>query len=254
MKRVLALLLCLTLLHFMPVVHAESGVSFTMSDADIREDRLFDLTVYAQTDIPLSAALFSISYDQSLAEFRGVTAEKPFKTAFYDTGNEIRVSVLSADGVASDGNAALFSLKFKSLQAGSFSVDYTVSECVDHHAAYMPVGACTSGSVTITGDSAAQSTASSYVADSGAKNAKSNKTSGASAKSKPKSTAAADHTAEKEPTWKSLGTLSDVSRRDTTMPIERVAQIFALCGAVAVAALICFQLWRRKRPGKTPKK
>lgn len=251
MKRVLALLLCLTLLLFMPVVGAESGVSFTMSDANIREDRLFDLTVSAQTDRPLSAALFAISFDKSLAEFRGVTAEKPFKTAFYDTGDEIRVSVLSADGVVSDGKTALFSLKFKSLQTGSFTVDYTVSECVDDHAAYMPVAACTSGSVTITGNSTVRSAASSKAAGSSSESSKSSKTSAASAKSKPKATSAAEPSAE-EPTWKSLGMLSDISRRDITMPNERVAQIFALCGAIAIAALICFQLWRRKR--KSPKK
>ena len=251
MKRVTALFLCLTLLLFIPVVRAESGVSFTMSDANIREDRLFDLTVSAQTDRPLSAALFAVSYDKSLAEFRSVTAEKPFKTAFYDTGDEIRVSVLSADGVVSDGKTALFSLKFKSLRAGSFTVDYTVSECVDDHAAYIPVAACTSGSVTITGNSSAQNAASSKTAGSSSKSSKSSQTSAASAKSKPKATSAAEQTAE-EPTWKQLGVLSDITAREGAMPIERVAQIFALCGAVAVAALICFQLWRRKR--KSPKK
>lgn len=250
MKRVTALFLCLTLLLFMPSVHAEGGVSFVMSDAEIQENRLFELAVSAQSDRPLSAALFTFSYDRTLAEFRGVTAKKPFKTAFYDDGNEVRVIFLSADGAASDGTTDLFSLKFKSLSSGSFSADYTVSECVDNHAAYMPIGTCTSGSVTITGKTAAVRSGGSKSASGSSKNSN---TGAGSRKSTPKPTSSAEKTGE-EPTLQLLGTLSEISLRDSIMPIERVAQIFALCGAVVIMALIGLLLWRGKRSVKTPKK
>ena len=250
MKRVTALFLCLALLLLAPAAHAESGASFSLSDAEIAENRLFAVTLSACSDIPLSAALFSFSYDRSLAQFRGVTAEKPFKTVSYDTGDEIRVSFLCPEGVSSVSETALFSLEFKSLQAGSFSVSFTVRECVDNRAEFMPVGTCTSGTVTISGRETARKSETQRSRSAASDNVRATAASG---KSVQRSKEPTEQNSTETP-LRQAGTLSEIAMRDGTMPIERVVQIFALCGAVVVMALIGLLLWRGFRSGKSSQK
>ena len=71
MKRVLVLLIIISLLLCTVTASAASSVSFRTSDCETARNRVFTVNVCAASLSPLCAAMFDITYDSSAFDFRG---------------------------------------------------------------------------------------------------------------------------------------------------------------------------------------
>lgn len=208
---------------------AAESVSFSTGSVSCAVNRLIEVPVYAQSGNPLSAALFSFSYDSGLLEFRGASAPAGSKVVYHETGECVKLSYLCADGAEISSSAQIFTLKFKSLRAGSCSVDFTVTDCVNAAVERISAGSCTAGQVTIGTQSARfDSGKSSKTSRSQSKTAKqqSEKTSKASGKS-------TSGTSEAEEIEK-RGTINDLIEKD----FDKTVPLVVLCASVVVAIML----------------
>lgn len=150
MKRIFALLISF-LIFFSSLItaFASEEVSFSCGDVSCNNNRLFSVDVKAKSSDPISAATFEFTYDKTLIEFRGVTAVDGSSVRANELDNCIKAVYLCTDGKNIENETTIFTLEFKSLNLGSCSINYTVSECVDSNVEFMPVGNCIAGHVDV---------------------------------------------------------------------------------------------------------
>ena len=157
LKRFLVFIIIVSLCFNFVTVFAASAVSFRTPSETTQTDRLYYVEVYAQSDVPLCAALFDFSYDPAAFEFREASAEKPAQIETYDTGDHVKLAYLNIDGADCSMEDVLFLLTFKTKQEGSYSFAYSVSQCVDENAEFLDFGELRAGNVTVTGRSGSSS-------------------------------------------------------------------------------------------------
>ena len=131
MKRVLVLLIIISLLFCTVTASAASSVSFRTSDCETARNRVFTVNVCAASGSPLCAALFDITYDSSAFDFRGASVQKPALVETNSEDGRVRLDYLNAGGTDCSEEAVIFTLSFKSKKAGTYTFGYTVSQCVD---------------------------------------------------------------------------------------------------------------------------
>ena len=176
MKRVLVLLIIISLLFCTVTASAASSVSFRTSDCETARNRVFTVNVCAASGSPLCAALFDITYDSSAFDFRGASVQKPALVETNSEDGRVRLDYLNAGGTDCSEEAVIFTLSFKSKKAGTYTFGYTVSQCVDSDAEFMSVGEVRSGVITVTGSGSStqsKSSNSSKSSSSGSGNSKS---------------------------------------------------------------------------------
>ena len=133
---------------------AAEPVSFSLESVAIPIDRLTEVRCFAQGNTRLCAALFRFTYDKTVLELYDVKAADGSRVIYTAYDDCFRVSYLCADG-ADVSASAVFTLCFKTLREGSTEIGFSVEECVDENAAWMAVGSCTGGTVTVTPKAAA---------------------------------------------------------------------------------------------------
>ena len=161
---------------------AAEPVSFSLESVAIPIDRLTEVRCFAQGNTRLCAALFRFTYDKTALELRDVKAADGSRVIYTAYDDCFRVSYLCADG-ADVSASAVFTLCFKTLREGSTEIGFSVEECVDENAAWMAVGSCTGGTVTVTPIAAVSSSGQSGARSSAQRSAAQTQTKPKAAKS-----------------------------------------------------------------------
>lgn len=134
-------------------VYASGGIEFSMSDSEIKTNRLVTVNVFAKSDNRLCAATFDFKFDRSLIEFRKANStDKDSKVKFNQLEDSVRVIFLKPYGIDVKNKTAIFSLTFKTIGKGKADIDYTVKECVNEDVEFMSIGNCSSGTINIYGN------------------------------------------------------------------------------------------------------
>ena len=150
MKRIISVFLIMLLLSTIHV-SAAGSVSFSSDSIECKSNRLIEVNFNAECGKKLRAATFEFSFDKSILEFRGIGTPSGTIVEYNEKSNSIKLSYLCKDGSDISSKAAIFTLKFKSINEGYTDISYTVFDCVDSDVQQMPVGSCTSGRVTVSG-------------------------------------------------------------------------------------------------------
>lgn len=236
MKRVLVLLIIISLLLCTVTASAASSVSFRTSDCETARNRVFTVNVCAASGSPLCAALFDITYDSSAFDFRGASVQKPALVETNSEDGRVRLDYLNAGGTDCSEEAVIFTLSFKSKKAGTYTFGYTVSQCVDSDAEFMSVGEVRSGVITVTGSGSStqsKSSNSSKSSSSGSGNSKSS----SSGKSKSGSSGKTENTTEA--TVHDYGSFYDFTDHDSSnVNLVAVAVLCAVSMALSAAAVL----------------
>ncbi len=150
MKRIISVFLIMLLLSTIHV-SAAGSVSFSSDSIECKSNRLIEVNFNAECGKKLRAATFEFSFDKSILEFRGVGTPSGTIVEYNEKSNSIKLSYLCKDGSDISSKAAIFTLKFKSINEGYTDISYTVFDCVDSDVQQMSVGSCSSGRVTVSG-------------------------------------------------------------------------------------------------------
>lgn len=131
-------------------VFAADNISFEMQNADMKPNRLFEVSLSAKFNNRLSAATFEFKYDTDFIEFRKAKAvDGNSKIQVNKQSGKIKVVFLNPNGQNVSGGSEILSLTFKTLKEGTTYIDYTVNECVDGDVNFIDVGNCTASCVRI---------------------------------------------------------------------------------------------------------
>lgn len=130
-------------------VNAANDVSFTMTDVECNNNRLFTVDVKAKSADRFSVATFEFVYDRSVIDFRKVSCDDNSLVRVHDNGESVVVSYLCTDGINIEDYTTIFTLKFKSISVGETKINYTVSNCVNSDVEDMPIGSCTSSVINV---------------------------------------------------------------------------------------------------------
>ncbi len=131
-------------------VSAIEIVSFELSDCNCDKNRLFTVDMIAESDIKLSAATFEFTYNQNLFEFRSIkTTDENSQISYNELDSSVKAVFLNAFGQIINSKEVIFTLTFKSINSGTGSINFSVSECVSSDVEFIEIGTCTSSTVTI---------------------------------------------------------------------------------------------------------
>ena len=144
MKRIISVFLIMLLLSTIHV-SAAGSVSFSSDSIECKSNRLIEVNFNAECGKKLRAATFEFSFDKSILEFRGIGTPSGTIVEYNEKQNSVKLSYLCKNGADISSSAAIFTLKFKSINEGYTDISYTVFDCVDSDVQQMPVGSCTSG-------------------------------------------------------------------------------------------------------------
>lgn len=139
MKKPLLTALILTLTIFTSAeACAQSRISCTLDVNDsVLSGRLFTVDMCVNTGSrSVSAFVLKIVYDTEFAEFRNAVSKKG-DIELSDNDGVIKAVFANADGIATDTDEKLFSLRFKSLSQGDFNIEVECIECVDTDLKYI---------------------------------------------------------------------------------------------------------------------
>ena len=125
MKRIISVFLITLLLSTVHVSAADS-VSFSADSVECKNNRLIEVNFYAECGKMLSAATYEFSFDKSILEFRGVGTPSGTIVEYNEKPNSVKLSYLCKNGADISSKAAIFTLKFKSINEGSTDISYTV--------------------------------------------------------------------------------------------------------------------------------
>ena len=150
MKRIISVFLIMLLLSTIHV-SAAGSVSFSSDSIECKSNRLIEVNFNAECGKKLRAATFEFSFDKSILEFRGIGTPSGTIVEYNEKQNSVKLSYLCKNGADISSSAAIFTLKFKSINEGYTDISYTVFDCVDSDVQQMSVGSCSSGRVTVSG-------------------------------------------------------------------------------------------------------
>ena len=220
-------------------VHAAETISFEAEAVTAQNGRKVTVDMLAQCDKKLSAASFVFDYDSSVLEFQGISAPGGTQTVFSEKGSTVRVSYLNIDGADISAKAAIFSLEFKAVSAGSSEISYSVNDCVADDAQIISIGSCLSGQVTVS--AAADKTQTENrnkkptepaAPATGQKATEPQKQKSEAETKAPKAAKTEKTTFVTSPTINDTGTIDSVSQNAA----DRVTPVIVLCTCAAVAA------------------
>lgn len=155
MKKIFILLITsIIILSSCVSVYASEDVSFTMTDCECDNNRLFTVDIIAESDSKFSAATFEFTYDKSMFEFREAkVSDDNARITTNETNNTLKAVYLNALGKDISSKSTIFTLKFKAIDSGVGYIDFNVSDCVNSDAEFIDIGNCSSAKVTVSGKS-----------------------------------------------------------------------------------------------------
>ena len=150
--RFFILIVTVVLLSYGSLITAYSAnkVDFVLSDYNCDNNRLFTISMTADSDKKLCAASFEFTYDKSMFEFRSAkVSDKTSKIAYNELSDKVKLVLLNADGINIINGEIIFTLTFKAVKSGTGYIDFFVSDCVDSDINSIDAGKCTSAKVTV---------------------------------------------------------------------------------------------------------
>lgn len=146
------LIITVVLLSYGSLITAYSAnkVDFVLSDYNCDNNRLFTISMTADSDKKLCAASFEFTYDKSMFEFRSAkVSDKSSKIAYNELSDKVKLVFLNADGINIINGEIIFTLTFKAVKSGTGYIDFFVSDCVDSDVNSSDAGKCTSAKITV---------------------------------------------------------------------------------------------------------
>ena len=146
------LIITVVLLSYGSLITAYSAnkVDFVLSDYNCDNNRLFTISMTADSDKKLCAASFEFTYDKSMFEFRSAkVSDKTSKIAYNELSDKVKLVFLNADGINIINGEIIFTLTFKAVKSGTGYIDFFVSDCVDSDVNSIDAGKCTSAKITV---------------------------------------------------------------------------------------------------------
>lgn len=128
-------------------VAADESLYVSASNETIKNNRLFEIDVYASGVQSLSGGELLLTYDSSIAQYRDVKSDTFDVEAKAEDG-KIKVVFATADTLTLNGDTKLFSISFKSVSNGSFDIDMLSCECLSSELEKLSIQFVT-GTVTV---------------------------------------------------------------------------------------------------------
>lgn len=171
--RFFILIITVVLLSYGSLITAYSAnkVDFVLSDYNCDNNRLFTISMTADSDKKLCAASFEFTYDKSMFEFRSAkVSDKTSKIAYNELSDKVKLVFLNADGINIINGESIFTLTFKSVKSGTGYIDFFVSDCVDSDINSIDAEKCTSAKITVNSKSEKSGSDKSNSSDKSEKN------------------------------------------------------------------------------------
>lgn len=233
------LIMTVVLLSYGSILTAFSAnkVDFDLSDCNCDNNRLFTISMTADSDKKLSAASFEFTYDKSMFEFRSAkVSDKTSKIAYNELSDKVKLVFLNADGININNGESIFTLTFKAVKSGTGYIDFFVSDCVDSDIKSIDAGKCTSAKITV----------NSKYEKSGSDKSNSSNKSGKSGSSGSKSERKKTEETTSASSYDEIGQLNSFDNPNTRLLIIGIALGASLIAAVMLAYNI-FKRLKAKR-------
>lgn len=241
--RFFILIVTVVLLSYGSLITAYSAnkVDFDLSDYNCDNNRLFTISMTADSDKKLCAASFEFTYDKSMFEFRSAkVSDKSSKIAYNELSDKVKLVFLNADGINIINSEIIFTLTFKAVKSGTGYIDFFVSDCVDSDINSIDAGKCTSAKITVNSKSEKSGSDKSNISD------KSEKSESSGSKSERKK---AEETTSVS-TYDEIGQLNSFDN-----PNIRLLIIGIVLGASLIAAvMLAYNIFKRIKSNRNKRK
>lgn len=221
--------------------YSANKVDFVLSDYNCDNNRLFTISMTADSDKKLCAASFEFTYDKSMFEFRSAkVSDKTSKIAYNELSDKVKIVLLNADGINIINGEIIFTLTFKAVKSGTGYIDFFVSDCVDSDINSIDAGKCTSAKVTVNSKSEKSGSDKSNSSD------KSEKSETSGSKSERKKTEETTSVS----TYDEIGQLNSFDN-----PNIRLLIIGIVLGASLIAAvMLAYNIFKRIKSNRNKRK
>lgn len=221
--------------------YSANKVDFDLSDYNCDNNRLFTISMTADSDKKLCAASFEFTYDKSMFEFRSAkVSDKTSKIAYNELSDKVKLVFLNADGINIINGESIFTLTFKSVKSGTGYIDFFVSDCVDLDVNSIDAGKCTSAKITVNSKSEKSGSDKSNSSD------KSEKSESSGSKSERKKTEETTSVS----TYDEIGQLNSFDN-----PNIRLLIIGIVLGASLIAAvMLAYNIFKRIKSNRNKRK
>lgn len=221
--------------------YSANKVDFDLSDYNCDNNRLFIISMTADSDKKLCAASFEFTYDKSMFEFRSAKAsDKASKIAYNELSDKVKLVFLNADGINIINGEIIFTLTFKAVKSGTGYIDFFVSDCVDSDVNSIDAGKCTSAKITVNSKSEKSGSDKSNSSD------KSEKSESSASKSERKKTEETTSVS----TYDEIGQLNSFDN-----PNIRLLIIGIVLGASLIAAvMLAYNIFKRIKSNRNKRK
>ena len=222
-------------------VFSANKVDFVLSDCNCDNNRLFTISMTADSDKKLCAASFEFTYDKSMFEFRSAkVSDKTSKIAYNELSDKVKLVFLNADGININNSESIFTLTFKAVKSGTGYIDFFVSDCVDSDINSIDAGKCTSAKITVNSKSEKSGSDKSNSSD---KSEKSESSGSKSERKKTEETTAVS-------TYDEIGQLNSFDNPNTRLLI-----IGIVLGASLIAAvMLAYNIFKRIKSNRNKRK
>lgn len=241
--RFFILIVTVVLLSYGSLITAYSAnkVDFDLSDYNCDNNRLFTISMTADSDKKLCAASFEFTYDKSMFEFRSAkVSDKSSKIAYNELSDKVKLVFLNADGINIINGESIFTLTFKAVKSGTGYIDFFVSDCVDSDVNSIDAGKCTSAKITVNSKSEKSGSDKSNSSD------KSEKSESSASKSERKKTEETTSVS----TYDEIGQLNSFDN-----PNIRLLIIGIVLGASLIAAvMLAYNIFKRIKSNRNKRK
>ena len=241
--RFLIFIITVVLLSYGSLITAFSAnkVDFVLSDYNCDNNRLFKISMTADSDKKLCAASFEFTYDKSMFEFRSAkVSDKTSKIAYNELSDKVKLVFLNADGININNSESIFTLTFKAVKSGTGYIDFFVSDCVDSDINSIDAGKCTSAKITVNSKSEKSGSDKSNSSD---KSGKSEASGSKSERKKTEETTAVS-------TYDEIGQLNSFDNPNTRLLI-----IGIVLGASLIAAvMLAYNIFKRIKSNRNKRK
>ena len=241
--RFFILIITVVLLSYGSLITAYSAnkVDFVLSDYNCDNNRLFTISMTADSDKKLCAASFEFTYDKSMFEFRSAkVSDKSSKIAYNELSDKVKLVFLNTDGINIINGEIIFTLTFKAVKSGTGYIDFFVSDCVDSDVNSIDAGKCTSAKITVNSKSEKSGSDKSNSSD------KSEKSESSGSKSERKKTEETTSVS----TYDEIGQLNSFDN-----PNIRLLIIGIVLGASLIAAvMLAYNIFKRIKSNRNKRK
>ena len=222
-------------------VFSANKVDFVLSDYNCDNNRLFKISMTADSDKKLCAASFEFTYDKSMFEFRSAkVSDKTSKIAYNELSDKVKLVFLNADGINIINGEIIFTLTFKAVKSGTGYIDFFVSDSVDSDVNSIDAGKCTSAKITVNSKSEKSGSDKSNSSD---KSEKSESSGSKSERKKTEETTAVS-------TYDEIGQLNSFDNPNTRLLI-----IGIVLGASLIAAvMLAYNIFKRIKSNRNKRK